>query len=170
MLRYRRPDGIEKSDASSYISIGDLRCCNYYFRMFHNECCVAVGIFVSESQTTWLFFWVFFNVAPIYFGSCSYLVSKLQRSVQWKIPIGHIRVLASPFLKIYIIYWWMALIFNFIISIFSYRLRSGTCMNVLVAKHSIATTRWLLAKGEKITGRPAGISSWTTASLASYPY
>ena len=53
MLKHQRPDGM---DALTYISIVDLR--NYYFDMFHAECCmkhdiyVTAKIFVSKSETT----------------------------------------------------------------------------------------------------------------------
>ena len=45
MLRHRCPDGEEKSDASTYVSIVDLRCCNNYFRMFHGEYCMKHCIY-----------------------------------------------------------------------------------------------------------------------------
>ena len=73
MLRHRRPDGEEKSDAPTYVSIVDLRCCNYYFHMFHSEYCihgihVVVEIFVSETLNELISFFVyFFNNASVYF-------------------------------------------------------------------------------------------------------
>ena len=44
--------------APTYVSLVDLRCCYYYFLIFHGECCmkhgvrVATEIFISENQTT----------------------------------------------------------------------------------------------------------------------
>ena len=47
MLRYRCPNGEEKSDAPTYVSIVNPRCCNYYFRMFHGDCCMKHGVQVA---------------------------------------------------------------------------------------------------------------------------
>jgi len=63
---HRHLDVEETSDTSTNVSIIDLQCCNYYFRMFQDECYmkhdvhVPAGIFVSESQTTYLVFFLFF--------------------------------------------------------------------------------------------------------------
>ena len=73
MLRYVHPDVEENSNASTYVSIVDLRCCNYYFHMFHSEYCihgvhVVVEIFISETLNELISFFVyFFNNAYVYF-------------------------------------------------------------------------------------------------------
>ena len=80
ILTHRHLDVEETSDTSTNVSIIDLQCCNYYFRMFQDECYmkhdvyVPTGIFVSESQTTYLVFFIFsvlhlhiFDIAHILF-------------------------------------------------------------------------------------------------------
>ena len=37
----------EKSDVVTYISIVDFRCCNYYFCIFHDECCMKYSVHVA---------------------------------------------------------------------------------------------------------------------------
>jgi len=46
----------DKLNAATYLSIVDLLCCNYYFRMFHGKCCMKHGVHVAISC---------FDVAPM---------------------------------------------------------------------------------------------------------
>ena len=40
-------DVLKKLDAPTYVSIVNPRCCNYYFRMFHGDCCMKHGVQVA---------------------------------------------------------------------------------------------------------------------------
>ena len=103
LLRHRRPSWEEKLEieCSNIYLIVVFRCCNYYFHMFHGECCMKHGvhvsaeIFVSESYLRVKRFNYFF--AYIYIRCCGCLISMLQLSVQWEKFPSDAQTLANPY-------------------------------------------------------------------------